>query len=358
MSWYLKKSARMGPVRFNMSKRGIGTSIGVKGFRVGINSNGKSYIHAGSGGLYYRKNLDNDSNSLTSSIGDALVNTTFYNSATSSDIKSEYKSDVVDALTKSYKAFRYDYLVLLLYVLIVIVLCRHLYLYNPVAILLFSITNVIGLGVFIYTAKWETKRRRIDLIYEFDNENYEYYENIVSAFNKIAECNIIWGILSSQYLSDSHQQKINAGASSLVNRVVAFIGTGRLPWVETNITVPLLKVSGKSLYFMPDGIIVYDSKGIAYVDYMDMEISVSTTDYTEDCPPQDANIIYYTWRYANKRGGPDRRFKSNRKIAVCRYGELTIDVKGKQLLYAILSKEEAPKEFEKAMNVLKRYKCG
>jgi hypothetical protein len=36
MAWYLRKSVSVGPVRFNLSKSGIGTSIGVKGFRVGI----------------------------------------------------------------------------------------------------------------------------------------------------------------------------------------------------------------------------------------------------------------------------------------------------------------------------------
>jgi len=35
MGWYLRKSVKMGPVRVNFSRRGIGTSVGVKGLRVG-----------------------------------------------------------------------------------------------------------------------------------------------------------------------------------------------------------------------------------------------------------------------------------------------------------------------------------
>src|SRR5258708_5999174 len=56
MSWYLKKSFRFGPIRFNLSKSGIGVSGGVKGLRVGTGPRGP-YVHAGRGGIYYRKSF-------------------------------------------------------------------------------------------------------------------------------------------------------------------------------------------------------------------------------------------------------------------------------------------------------------
>jgi len=56
MGWYLRKSLRLGPVRFNLSRSGIGTSIGVKGLRVGTGPKGQ-YLHAGRDGLYYREQL-------------------------------------------------------------------------------------------------------------------------------------------------------------------------------------------------------------------------------------------------------------------------------------------------------------
>lgn len=55
MGFYLRKSFRMGPVRFNLSKSGLGASIGVKGARIGITSTGRAYVHAGRGGLYVRE---------------------------------------------------------------------------------------------------------------------------------------------------------------------------------------------------------------------------------------------------------------------------------------------------------------
>ena len=54
-SLYLKKSATIGPLRIKVSKSGLGVSVGVPGLRVGRNAQGKLYIHAGLGGLYWRK---------------------------------------------------------------------------------------------------------------------------------------------------------------------------------------------------------------------------------------------------------------------------------------------------------------
>lgn len=56
MSFYLRKSIRVGPIRFNLSKSGIGISAGIGGFRVGSGPRG-NYVHMGRSGIYYRKTL-------------------------------------------------------------------------------------------------------------------------------------------------------------------------------------------------------------------------------------------------------------------------------------------------------------
>lgn len=56
MGWYLRKSVKMGPVRLNLSKRGLGVSTGVKGFRIGTGPRGP-YVAGGRGGIYFRQSL-------------------------------------------------------------------------------------------------------------------------------------------------------------------------------------------------------------------------------------------------------------------------------------------------------------
>jgi hypothetical protein len=54
VGFYLRKAFRLGPLRLNLSKRGLGASVGEPGARVGLDATGTPYVHSGRGGLYYR----------------------------------------------------------------------------------------------------------------------------------------------------------------------------------------------------------------------------------------------------------------------------------------------------------------
>jgi len=56
VTWYLRKSLKLGPLRLNLSKSGLGGSFGIKGFRIGTGPKG-GYLHGGRGGLYFREKL-------------------------------------------------------------------------------------------------------------------------------------------------------------------------------------------------------------------------------------------------------------------------------------------------------------
>lgn len=98
MGFYIRKYFKAGPLRFNLSKSGIGISAGVTGARIGTGPRG-AYVHAGRYGLYYRKYLSSSrhraykstygsrsSSNLTSV--NSLNNLTFYSSNKSSNITS------------------------------------------------------------------------------------------------------------------------------------------------------------------------------------------------------------------------------------------------------------------------------
>jgi hypothetical protein len=54
MGFYFRMAFRVGPLRLNLSRCGLGVSAGVTGARVGIDATGREYVHAGRRGLYYR----------------------------------------------------------------------------------------------------------------------------------------------------------------------------------------------------------------------------------------------------------------------------------------------------------------
>lgn len=57
VGFYILKSLSTGTFRFNLSKSGVGVSVGVPGFRVGTGPRG-NYVHTGRGGVYYRTTLN------------------------------------------------------------------------------------------------------------------------------------------------------------------------------------------------------------------------------------------------------------------------------------------------------------
>ena len=62
---------------------------------------------------------------------------------------------------------------------------------------------------------------------------------------------------------------------------------------------------------------------VAGLSYGDLEVVCSQTRFIEDgTPPPGAVVVGETWRYVNRKGGPDRRFNNNRQLPICLYGEI------------------------------------
>jgi hypothetical protein len=57
MGFYIRKSFTIGPLRLNLSRSGLGASVGTKGARLGLNAKGRLYTHLGRWGLYHRQDL-------------------------------------------------------------------------------------------------------------------------------------------------------------------------------------------------------------------------------------------------------------------------------------------------------------
>jgi hypothetical protein len=59
MGWQYRRSISAGPFRLNLSRRGMGYSVGVGGFRVGVRPDGRRYrsISIPGTGLYRRDSL-------------------------------------------------------------------------------------------------------------------------------------------------------------------------------------------------------------------------------------------------------------------------------------------------------------
>ena len=125
--------------------------------------------------------------------------------------------------------------------------------------------------------------------------------------------------------------------------------------VKTNVEVPTVSVGRQFLAFMPDRLLVFDPVGVGAVGYRDLNFEVRRTQFIEDASvPGDAKVVGYTWKYVNKKGGPDKRFKDNRQLPIAPYDELLIS--GASGLNEMLqvSKQGVAETFVNAVKALAR----
>ena len=96
--------------------------------------------------------------------------------------------------------------------------------------------------------------------------------------------------------------------------------SGAVPFLKTNVPIPQIPVGTQTLVFFPDRLLVYEPQGVGAVGYRDLSVEIEPTRFIErEGVPRDARVVDQTWKYVNKNGGPDRRFKDNPEIPIVEY---------------------------------------
>lgn len=327
MGFYIRKSIRVGPLRFNLSKSGVGVSAGVKGLRFGAGPRG-NYVHMGRGGLYYRATLPQVAGSSKSRPQPALSPSPQIPSGTHApleDIESADVSQIVDSSSRELlNELNQKRAKVRLWPIAVtgtaVVLGIGLSLNWPYWLL--ALTLVAGAACTYVARTHDALRRTVVLFYDFDAEMESAYADLHGAATQLMGCAAVWHVEASGKVYD---RKYHAGASELVRRKNTFIRKVEPPNIKSNVETIAIGVGRQTLHFLPDRVLVYDTGRVGGVGYQDLRVNVDSTRYIESgSVPRDAEIVDRTWMYVNKSGGPDRRFKDNKELPICRYEEITL----------------------------------
>lgn len=321
MGFYLKKSISVGPFRFNLSNSGIGISAGVRGFRVGTGPRG-NYVHMGIGGLYYRKTLP-----ATIDTNNKIVNNTNLNTQNINSNLTEIESDSVDKMFDSsslelvteinekQKLLRFAPISIgvgLMFALAVL----SSFGFNVAFLLVCTLTAAMA---YILSIKDDLRKSTV-IFYDFEPETEKLYQQLHDSFSKITSCSAKWHVEAEGGISDT---KRNAGATKAIRRTAIELTVKNPPFVKTNILTPSIPVGKQTLYFFPDKVLVFENNKVGAVSYSNLNINVQQTRFVEeDTVPKDAAIIDKTWKFVNKKGGPDRRFNNNRELPIALYEEI------------------------------------
>ncbi|PRZ52303.1 uncharacterized protein DUF4236 [Paraburkholderia fungorum] len=374
MGLSFRKSVKAGPFRFNLSGSGVGVSVGVPGFRIGTGPRG-NYISMSGGGFIYRASLGSR-NSRTvlppQSVPRALEEAEprqgqrfipsgsatvapleVVQSADIRQLSDTDSADLVEEINNKRRKFAVWYWPLLLLAALWFEVLQADGDPNTVLVgVLAVLSAVVAIGCF-WLYMWDEARRSTVLFYDFDDSAAQTYEHVLSAFEELRSCRASWRILAVGRVLDG---RYNAGAGETLKRKTASLGMGGVKHVKCNIDVPWLAAGPNMFYFYPDRIFVVSWKQVAVCTYESLSVGARLTRFIEtDGVPSDSQVVGHTWRFVNKNGSPDRRFKDNRQIPIAQYEELKLSsAQGIQELYHF-SRVGRGESFANSLSQLSRY---
>ncbi len=341
MGFYIRKSVKAGPFRFNLSKSGLGVSAGVPGFRVSTGPRG-NYVHMGRNGVYYRASL-NGRSTKRSNLGQAVPRTQVprfqpsevvmenVTGATAMALEPTGRGDLVEQLNTASSRLAWWWPTAIIGGLVGLLVM-------PWGLIVWLL--LIPLCIWLYFN--DQARRTVVLFYDVHDAAHSWFDTLVTQWRWLTESQRLWRITQSGDVVGVQQFKRNAGAATLIDSVNAVANTLGPNQLEVNIAIPSIVAGNSALYFLPDRVLVRDGKTFSDAEYRDLHVFHDQRRVIEESiPPGDAVQVDTTWRYVNVKGGPDRRFNNNRQLPVMRYGRLVLTTA--QGLYWIvqISREQA-----------------
>ena len=317
MPWYLRKSFGSGPFRVNLSKRGIGASVGIKGLRFGIGPRG-SYLAGGRGGLYFRQYLGTQPRTQhrVPSYDQEPAGRRFAESGETFTVEQvgpalpgdEIASQINERLRKP----RFSLALFTTAAISLLWLAAN----NHGLLAIFAFGALAAWGLVLHSQ--EAALRRIEFAYDLEDPVVQIHERMVDAFCAAAESSRIWRV---QTRKASRDPKYTAGADTLVDRVLTKLVLNDRT-IQSNAQVPWIPLSSGKLCLLPERMLHFSGNRVMALDYASLQVASRMTAFREhEAVPRDGEVIDHTWQYVNKSGAPDRRFSNNRQIPILRYSD-------------------------------------
>jgi hypothetical protein len=342
MGFRFRRSINLGGgFRINISKSGIGYSWGGKGFRFTRTAKGGKHATVSFGhGLSYSANLggarkskkkNQTSNATTVNrvpqYNPQIDNNTYGTVNLVNNVTSSAMSEGLEHLVAAIRwSLILDTLANWMIGLSILPICYVLLTtaagtavwWKTLLLVLFAVLS-IALKILLRL------KGTVELDYDISPDMTNEVNNVINPILKILNSRMVWRVNNS---SKVIRTKYTSGASNVVQRTSCKATQSVFP-IKTTAPCAVFKDSGnnsskETIVILPDKIFVIHGLKIMALDYRDVNISIGQTGFVEDeVVPSDTVIVKQTWKYVNKSGGPDTRFKDNRQYPVCLYGEIS-----------------------------------
>lgn len=344
MSWFLRKALKVGPFRFNLSKSGVGVSVGVKGFRVGAGPRG-SYVHMGRGGIYYRQSLDSKPIGRFGevSIGGDPPDDRGPGAPPDTNLTNDFQALQRPAI---WRRLAFSALGALLGFLLVWLLT--LPGWSP------------GSEYNVFLSRWAAlfgsalgwwlagKRKPHTLIYDIEDGQEDDMRQLVEVMERVRGSRI-W--FTSQPLPPLPMDwDARAEYGSRVKREQVQIALTPPDSLRTNIPVPTLYVADRVVILLPDQVVLSSPKGVYAYPWSKAFATHGTTQFIERREARDLDRIGVAYQHERIGGGPDRRYTYNSAMPIYRYGTVDLTLEDSTMVRMITVLPDDAQAIAAAMN--------
>jgi hypothetical protein len=162
---------------------------------------------------------------------------------------------------------------------------------------------------------------------DMDDDIEDAYEQLLSAFEDLTSSQYIWDVTSA---SDVDKIKLRSVASSAITRTRTRFSFAHVPGIDSDSPAfHLVNANGADIYIYPGFFVMFENpERLGIVELSKLRVLFERTGFLEqENMPQDSRRISEVWERANKDGSRDKRFSDNRLLPVMEYGEITFKSK-------------------------------
>jgi hypothetical protein len=337
------KGIRAGPFRFNLSGSGLGISTGIKGFRIGTGPRG-TYISMGAGGFRYRTYLHPERSVSSQRIASrhapfanpdptpkgsldekhSVEMTTILSAdaaALIDESSAQFLNDLNDRSSRNSLVTITNVFAFLIAAGLIVIWCQNPNSLTPIIAFLLAFVCYLICIVLAYYA--DLHRLQTVLMFDADDDFQSRYQSVLNAFQRASNCTEIKHVRAQGVVSIQDRRYHAGAARELDLRATQIVS--RLPARVRANTTPACILAGKDeLYFFPDRLLVKSENQFGAVTFEELNVQADIAKLIVETAPIDGHIVGRTWRYVNKNGGPDKRFRNNSELPIVEYSILSM----------------------------------
>lgn len=226
-------------------------------------------------------------------------------------------------------------------------------------VIFFSLMMLLIILGFVFSSKIKELKnslmgKEIFLDLNYVQEDYlQKFKDAQKSWIDVSKSDSVYLVGNRENIEDRVKERTSAKAR--VNRTRLENLLVDTTFINSSLSPIVFKSSGDGYIQVFPGIIIavfdnpnYEPNHIRVYLWSDLIVDLFSVRFVEnEYLPKDANVVDYTWKYANLDGSRDMRYNDNSRIPIVKYEEISVSTAECKTVFHISNESFALKFFEK-----------